>query len=637
MLGAWLLLIASPALPLDVAPSHLTSFPDRLTAPAPMASRQMAGVALSTIAEIKLPPTYPYFADRVDRAQVHASQQFVTTNVSPKPEATAPSDWKTTSHPDWIARPQIAAASQVAVSLQPRPEIPAPPSFVSYPDKLDRALIHASQQLAPAALPQKPESAGPLAADATFDDFARHPWLSATEHPTFAFAPMPERNAPLFPVLFADRADRPFVHASRQWVTTELPPRIELTTPLDGQPVYPDRALRAWLPTAGHPYSVFSPAPERTLSPAFALFADRADRPVVHASQQFFATDLSARPEGEIENDWQPVYPDRALRPWLVTSAHPVLALAPLPERSTTFYGATFPDSAPRPSLGASLQLAATEVQPRPEGAQALDWAPVYPASAIRPWLSTAAQSTLAFAVTQERPTQIAISNFPDRADRPAMLAAQQWIVTEIPPVQEAPLPLPWQPNYPDRALRPFLPTASVPFSILSTVQERTSPTTYTLFPDRVDRPTLHASQQMAPAAAPRSPEAPLPLDWQPVYADRASHAWLTSSEQPTFTASMRPEGRVPLDWDPLFPDRAPRAWLASAAQPFATRGTSPLPDTRGQAAYVPDILFRVPQQPLGWSADVSWYRLVFPQASGRVISDTVQQLVVTYTKKSRG
>ena len=648
--------------------------PDFILRPFLRPSQHLAVTQVPPKPELTVPLAWaPYYPDRA----LHLSllvPEHPFFFFAPKPEDRVPFGWWP-SYPDWLPRSTTLHSSQrggLQIAL-----IPAP--FVYYPDRLDAHLFRASRvhlqlavtELYPlpittttfftpvfpdwlerrsaqqgifAALAPKPEDHVDLDWWPVFPDRALHAWLLPADQQAFALAPFPERTSALVSVVFPDWLER---RSAQQGIFAALAPKPEDHVDLDWWPVFPDRALHAWLLPADQQAFALAPFPERTSALVSVVFPDWLER---RSAQQGIFAALAPKPEDHVDLDWWPVFPDRALHAWLLPADQQAFALAPFPERTSALVSVVFPDWLERRSAQQGIFAA---LAPKPEDHVDLDWWPVFPDRALHAWLLPADQQAFALAPFPERTSALVSVVFPDwlerrsaqqgifaalapKPERTAPLAvvvfpdwlerrsAQQGIFAALAPKPEDHVDLDWWPVFPDRALHAWLLPADQQAFALAPFPERTSALVSVVFPDWLERRS--AQQGIFAALAPK-PEDHVDLDWWPVFPDRALHAWLLPADQQAFalapfperTSALvsvvfpdwlerrsaqqgifaalapKPEDHVDLDWWPVFPDRALHAWLLPAdQQAFAS---SPLPITfqigEQQYAFFPDWLER--------------------------------------------
>lgn len=425
-------------------------------------------------------------------------------------------------------------------------------------DRVDRPFFHASQQLAVTEEIPRPEAIVALDWDAIFPDRATRASMLTAEHPFFATSSQPDRNSPFWSETFPDVVLRPTFGAHQQLAASEEIPKPEGEISLDWEPSFPDRAWRSWLPTAANPFFAFAPAPERN-SPFWSeAFPDRIDRPSFGAHEQQASTEISPRPEGEIALDWEPNFPDRALRSSLHASAHQAFASNLLPIQNAVLVPGwstvEFPDWIERPR-----GLAPHEHQAFAENPLTIPtpfaWPPTFPDRAIRPIYPTHEQ--LAFASNVFPEGKIALDwtpSFPDRATRLTYLPAEQLaLVLSVRP--EGKIALDWIGWQPERVYRPTYAVTEQLAHALPPRPERTSPLLSEAFPDRVDRFFFHTSLQMAVSEEIPRPEGKISLDWEPSFPDRVVRPFLPAAEQQALSLAPKPESSSSVPWLAVYPD----------------------------------------------------------------------------------
>ncbi len=380
-------------------------------------------------------------------------------------------------------------------------------------------------------------------------DDVRRPTLHASQQMAFALAPSPIANTTpnQQDTRYPDRIDRPAFAAAQQLAATVVPPRPERTLPIAAV-AHPDRVDRPTLHASQQLAATSEPPqPERTSPMAVVVHTDRVDRPTIHASRQAAATQLPPQSEERIQRDWSSTHPDSVRRPVMHASVIPWLAQAPAPERTAPIADAAYQDAVRRPTMPAALQLAATQIPPAPE-----------------------------------RTAPIAVAMHLDRTDRPVVLAAHQLAATSQPPQPELPLPLPWQPAFPDRALRPGYAAPEQPsFAFAPLPITQTVPTQAPVaVPDRVDRAATHASRQQAVTAVPPA-TLPNPTQAPTSYLDRVDRPALHASQQPAaLSIPPLPITSQSVPTQPLvsFPDAVAGAWMHASRQ-LAVTSLPPAPE----------------------------------------------------------
>lgn len=466
------------------------SFPDWLAQPPALRAYQQQAFAANVTPERTAPMFPVWMPDRVDRPYLAAANQLAVTNLSPFPEQQQNLDWAP-SYPERALRTFEPASAQPFFALDPFPR----PSLITF-------------------------------GFTNYPDLVRRPFFPTTEHQFFAASITPERTSPLAWTYNPDRIDRPYLTTANQPFVTSIFPKPEEARQLDWNPNYPDRALKPWLLTALQSTFAFAPFPEE-----------------------------------KIDLDWQPNYPERARRAFLPTSDYPfVSAFAPFPERTAPMFPEIHPDFVLRPFYLVTNQLAVTELSPKPEEQKQLDWDPSYPERALRSWMSTAEQPFFSL----------------DPAPRPGV----------------TPIGLTY---YPDRIIRTFLPTALMPAFVASQQPERTKQLADSIYPDRVLRPLYPAAEQPFVTGLSPKPEEKQDLDWSPNYPDRAIRATGLAASRQLFVTEVypRPEEKIQLDWEPVYPDRAVKLWLKpSQQQAYTSVVTPPAPPTFIELVY-PDQIAR--------------------------------------------
>ena len=145
-------------------------------------------------------------------------------------------------------------------------------------------------------------------------------------------------------------------------------------------------------------------------------------------------------------------------------------------------------------------------------------------------------------------------------------------LVLEAP---DAPMPLSWDPSFPDRCLRSSLTLAQVVSGVVEPVVPPPPPTLANWAPDFPDsasraRPPINAGGMFKPEAT--LPD-PVPLSWAPSFLDRMAPA--TSRQPGGLTAPPADTNAGPLTWLSSFPDSASRARqpvnVGGMAKPEAT------------------------------------------------------------------
>ena len=226
----------------------------------------------------------------------------------------------------------------------------------------------------------------------------------------------------------------------------------------------------------------------------------------------------------------------------------------------------SYPDQVVRPSYQVTEQQAF--VLPEAGGGLGVQSSPVvYPDSVARPAYLAAEQGAFVLPPLPERTAPLANENHD--ADRPQgvffQATQQQSFVLPPLPIPNAVIVLGWQSvTFPDWIARPATLGVHEQQAFASNVApERTAP----LFPevhiDRVDRPTLHASQQLAVTEEIPFPEGEIALDWSPSFPEQTRRSTLNVSEQQAFAANLLPIQNtvIVLGWITAeFPD-----WIARA------------------------------------------------------------------------
>lgn len=562
------------------APIAAVAFPDRVDRPR---SQQQIYFALAPQPELTVPldwdTSYPDWLPRL-----RAQQQPFT--MAPQPEVPAPLDWDVT-YSDAIVRPKFLTALQPFFATSSQPEETSQWVDVRYPDRVDRSRTQQQQYFAMAPQPEQtsqwvdvrypdridrprvqqqqyfatsmqPERSVPLV-EAEYPDIVRRPaaqqqlaWLYPLQQPVAAVT--------IYSVTYPDRIDRP--RAQQQQAST-FSPQPEITSPLDFYVSYPDR-----LPTLrAQQTAFFSPVqPERTTPIAVAIYPDGIARP---SRQQTFVS-FAPQPEQTSPNDWCSVYPDRL--PRIVPQQQPFAA--PIaPERTASLVDVRYPDRVDR----SRAQQQAFATSPQPEITSPLDFYVSYPDR-----LPRLASQHLAFTtpIAPERTAPLADVVFPSRIDRPRAQQQQAFATSSQP---EESVQLDWQPRYTDRLPR-LVP--QYPAFFFAPQPERSSPLATAIFPDYLRRivPQQLAFVGMQPeVTAPRDfyvshpdklprlvPQqsafvmAPQPERAAPIaaviYPDRIDRPKVHASIQQAFAISPQPEQTIELGWDAFFPDRAARA-----------------------------------------------------------------------------
>lgn len=588
--------------------------PDRLLRPFFDAWQQLAVTELSPKPERTSPLAAEWHEDRPWRPSYSVTQQLASTELSPQPERTSPIAVEV--HEDRPWRPAFAVAQQLAVTeLSPKPERTTPIAAESHADLNPwRPVFSVVQQLAVTEISPKPERTSPIAAEWHEDRSWRPIFGSWQQLAVTEISPQPERTAPMFPELHEDRPWRPFFSVVQQLAATEISPQPEQTIALAWQPSYPDRAVRPApavyeqpsfafytfpfpaapsVPYVVYPDGVVRPyyqtpqqqayaaniQPERTSAIAVEVHPDRIVRPSFDAWQQLAITELSPKPErtSPLAAEW---HEDRFYRPifgsWQQLA---VTELSPQPERTSPLAAEWHEDRFYRPIFGAWQQLAVTELSPQPERTSTLaaEWH-----VDLTPWRPTfGAWQQLAITEISpkpERTSTIAVEVHEDRPWRPFYATAQQLAVTEISPQPEQTIALAWQPNYPDRAVRPVVLASQQPSFAFYAFPFPTAPgIPYVIYPDGVVRPYFLASRQQAYAANVQ-PERTSPIAVE-VHEDRPWRPAFAVAQQLAVTElSPKPEQTIALAWQPVYPDRALRPVVLPSLQPSFAFYAFPIP-----------------------------------------------------------
>jgi hypothetical protein len=459
------------------------------------------------------------------------------------------------SFPHTTARPYLGASSeQFTTELAPTPEGQLPSDWQpSYPDRsLSLALARAAapfEAFAPA-----PERSAPLASVVHPDRIAA---MGASAMQAVAFVPIVSSSVFLnWSASYPDiTARQPSVSAS----TSAGPVSPERTSPL-AVVTYPDTTTRPALAAASTPASVLPVAPERTSPVAWTFYPDALPRLLMPASWVV----VPPRPEGELALDWQPEYPDRATAFALARSALPFIAYAPAPERTSPAAAAIFPDATNRLSLaGASMPAwAAPTALERPAPLAWSSW----PDSIYRTSLAPASQlAGTEIAPRPDRTSTLAWSFWPDRVDRQAYATHEQAFVTGL-----SPLPI---------------PNTATPIGVGA------------WWPDSTWARSLPPGALQSLALAP-SPLPDTPLRWQPHWPDATSALWRTAANRQPFASPVAPERTATLA-SASYPDSPPRSAspVAWVSMPSSIERSSPL-----AWASFPDVLPRAALPPT-WAA----------------------------------
>lgn len=478
--------------------------------------------------------TYP---DRVDRPAYLAANQLDEIELNETPEEKAPLDWSP-SYPDRATRARLQTAAHPAFVSSQAPERTAPLAAVYQPDRLDRRQFHASLHLDEIEAPEQPEETRQLDWQPAYPDRATRAFLASAEHQALAFAPAPERTAPLASASFPDTVRRAHLHASEQLDAIELPQAPEEAIPLDWSPEHPDSVTRATLPRSAYPAFATSAQPERSTPLSAESHPDRVSRPVYAASLQLAVTGLSPYPIAEtaFEKGWDPgPLPASVRRAFLPAAEQQAFASPTSPERNAPLFSEVHPDRVSRPFARAVDQPFVTGLPPKPE-----------------------------------RKATFAEGIGPDRVLRATFGAHQQLASSEVSPYPIAEVPKGFDPVQPDRVLRAVFGAAEQPFFAFAPAPERKSPLASETYPDTVSRPFVRATDQSFAAAL--SPGLVAPRITDPVYPDRALRVSLRTSSHPSFGFVKEPE------FPPLKGEAPPvfQAWIARAVfgahqQLFAT------------------------------------------------------------------
>lgn len=184
------------------------------------------------------------------------------------------------------------------------------------------------------------------------------------------------------------------------------------------------------------------------------------------------------------------------------------------------------------------------------------------------------------------------------------------WLLVLTAP--DAPMPLSWDPTFPDRAPRLSLTTAQVVSGVVQPVVPPPTPTLANWSPDFPDfAPRVRQPVNVGGTTRPETtlPDAPA-FSWSPSFPDRLP---ATSARQPGgSTAPPTDTNAGPLTWSPSFPDRVAARRLAIESGPAA-----PIGDVTAAL---------LSWQPAAGSA------VVAARARGVVLSETVEPVMVPAT-----
>lgn len=342
-------------------------------------------------------------------------------------------------------------------------------------------------------------------------------------------------------------------------------------------------------------------------------------------------------------------YPTAINRASMLAAEHTAFSFYPVPITVVTiptWFAGEFPEFVDRRWFPVQLQMASTEISPKPERASVLV-VEQHPDSVLRPYTLAAQQQ----AVTELSPLPERGSVFfgtvePDFILRPLFPTSSQLAVTEIGPfpIPSAPV-IPTNPlvYYPDGVVRPMFSASQQ----LSVTELGPLPLTASVFygtvqPDFVLRPVFPASEQLASTEL-----SPVPIPAPPVnalvyYPDGVVRPVFGVTQQlATTELSPKPERNAPM-WPEQHVDRADRP-AYPATQQLAVTEIYPFPNTASvfygtvQPDYVLRPLMLASEQlavteiwPFPIISIPTFFEAVYPDFVVRPVFAAAQQLAST-------
>jgi len=563
--------------------------------------------------------------------RLDAPAYFAPTTTPATPAAVKP---VAAVYPDALERPAPLQQWYTRPERQPFPDGRA---GAVYPDRVVALTVDPSEQRAFFAPDRQPF---PVPFAALFPAEVRGP-----EREVLRWFTEPERQPvpTFFKALFPDWLERPAVPASvqRAWFGPDRQPepRDEIWTP-----DYPAE-VRGPAPNVWQWYATADRQPVPTFYKA--VYPDRIDRPTVEASEQraFFGAERQPFPvpfsaiypttvPGPLPNPLSYfVEPERQPVPTFYKAVYPniVRGLAVDVSEQRAFFGvdrqpfpgghasAVYPDRIDRFVVTADEQRAwfGPDRQPFPVPFLAL-----FADRVVGPAVDVSEQKAWFGPERQPFPNGRAGAVYPDRIDRPVVTSDEQRAVFE-PDRQPEPRMEDWTPGYPAEVRGP-LPNV---WQWFTTADRQPLPTAFlALFPERIDRPFVDASEQRAFFGADRQPFPGGHASAE--YPNRIDRFVVTPDEQKAwFGPDRQPEPRNEL-WTPDYPAEArgpaPNTW-----QWFTTAERQPVP-TFHDALY-PSWLERPAVPPAEQRAWFGVDRQPFPDGrAGATYPDAIDRLVVT-------